>query len=62
MHRSMIMAGVVIALMIAAALWQVLRTVSRGGMDAFTVVRLAGSLVILGVMLYVGYTALNLWT
>ena len=62
MHRSMVMAGVFIALMIAAALWQVLRTVSRGAMDPFTVVRLAASLVILGVMLYVGYTALNLWT
>jgi hypothetical protein len=62
MHRNMVMAGVFIALMIAMALWQVLRSVSRGGLDGPGAIRLFCSLVILGVVLYVGYTALSLWT
>jgi hypothetical protein len=61
-RRSMIMAGICIALMIVMALWQVLRTLSRGGLDARGLLKLTANLVLLGIMLYVGYTALSLWT
>jgi hypothetical protein len=61
MHRSMIMAGVFITLMIGMAAWQVLRTLSRGGLDGPGAIRLVCSLVVLGVMLYVGYTTYSLW-
>jgi hypothetical protein len=59
--RNMIMAGVFIALTIGMLAWQVLRTISRGGLDAAGVVRLACSVFVLGIMLYVGYTAFSLW-
>jgi hypothetical protein len=62
MNRNMIMAGAFIALMIVLALWQVMRTLSRGGMDGPGLVKLASSIFILGIMMYVGYTALSLWT
>jgi predicted PurR-regulated permease PerM len=61
-NRNMIMAGVFIALTIGMAAWQVLRTLSRGGLDGVGAVRLVCSLFVLGIMLYVGYTALSLWT
>ena len=62
MHRNMIMAGVFITLMIGMLAWQVLRTLSRGGLDGQGAVRLACSVFVLGIMVYVGYTALSLWT
>jgi hypothetical protein len=62
MHRNVVLGGVFIALTIGAALWQVLRTLSRGGMSGVTLVRLTCNLILLGIMLYVGYTALTLWT
>ena len=62
MHRNMIMAGVFITLMIGMVAWQVLRTLSRGGLDGVGAVRLVCSLFILGIMLYVGYTAFSMWT
>jgi hypothetical protein len=61
-NRNMIMAGVFITLTIGMLAWQVLRTISRGGLDAVGVLRLACSVFVLGIMVYVGYTALSLWT
>ena len=62
MHRNMMMAGVFITLMIGMLAWQVLRIISRGGMDAQGVVRLVCTVFVLGIMCYVGYTALSMWT
>ena len=61
-NRNMIMAGVFITLMIGMLVWQVLRTLSRGGLDGLGAIRLVVSVFVLGIMLYVGYTALSLWT
>ncbi|MBV9570298.1 MAG: hypothetical protein JO056_03565 [Alphaproteobacteria bacterium] len=61
-NRNMIMAGLVITLMIGMCAWQVLRTISRGGLDGVGAVRLVCSVFVLGIMLYVGYTALSIWT
>ena len=61
-NREMLEAGVCITLMIGAAAWQVLRTLSRGGMDAMGMVKLTCNLILLGIMVYVGYTALTMWT
>ena len=61
-NREMMMAGVFITLMIGMLAWQVLRTISRGGMDAQGAVRLVCTVFVLGIMCYVGYTALTLWT
>jgi hypothetical protein len=60
--RNMILAGVFIAAMIGCSAWQVLRLLGKGGIDAIGVVRLAASLFVLGIMCWVGYTALALWT
>ena len=49
-------------LMIGAAAWQGLRALSRGGLDGQGVIRLTCSLIGLGIMVYVGCTALSLWT
>jgi hypothetical protein len=62
MHRNMIMAGVFITLMIGMLVWQVLRTLSRGGLDGQGAIRLVVSVFVLGIMLYVGYSAFSLWT
>ena len=62
MHRNMIMAGVFITLMIGMLAWQVLRTLSRGGLDGQGAVRLVVSVFVLGIMLYVGYSAFSIWT
>jgi hypothetical protein len=56
------MAGLFITLMIGMAAWQVLRTLSRGGLDARGAIQLVCNLILLGIMLYVGYTAYSLWT
>jgi hypothetical protein len=61
-NREMLMAGVFITLTIGMLTWQVLRTISRGGWDIVGVVRLACSVFVLGIMLYVGFTALSIWT
>jgi len=61
-NREMLEAGICITVMIGMAAWQVLRALGRGGMDAAGVLRLTCSLVMLGIMVYVGYTALTLWT
>ena len=61
-NREMLEAGVFITLMIGAAAWQVLRALSRGGLDGQGLIRLTCSLVGLGIMVYVGCTALSLWT
>jgi hypothetical protein len=61
-RRYMIEAGAFIALTIGMVAWQVLRTLSRGGLDGAGAVRLVCSLFVLGIMLYVGYTAFSLWT
>ena len=62
MQRNMIMAGVFITLMIGMLVWQVLRVLSRGGLDGQGAIRLAVSVFALGIMIYVGYSALSLWT
>lgn len=62
MQRNMIMAGVFITAMIGMLAWQVLRTLSRGGLDGVGLVRLACTTFVLGIMVYVGYSALSLWT
>ena len=60
--RQMMMAGVFITVTIGLLAWQVLRTISRGAMDAQGAVRLVCSVFVLGIMIYVGYSALSLWT
>jgi uncharacterized membrane protein len=62
MNRNMIMAGAFIALTICMLLWQVMRAITRGGMDPVGLVKLACSVFVLGIMLYVGYSTLSLWT
>jgi hypothetical protein len=61
-NREMLEAGVCIALMICGATWQVMRTLSRGGMGARGLIQLTCNLILLGIALYVGYSALNMWT
>jgi hypothetical protein len=61
-NREMLEAGACLTLMIGAAVWQVLRTLSRGGLDGMGVIKLTCNLVVLGIVVYVGYTALTLWT
>lgn len=60
--RSMILAGVFYTAMIGYGIWQVLRLLSRGAMDGVRLVQLAATLFILGILCWVGYTALMLWT
>ena len=61
-NRNMMMAGVFITLMIGMIAWQVLRAISRGVSDGPGAIRLVCSVFVLGIMLYVGYSALTLWT
>ena len=61
-NREMMFTGVVIALAILSLAWQVLRTLSRGAMDATGAIRLVCTLIGLGVMCYVGYTIFSIWT
>lgn len=61
-NRNMIMAGLFLTVMIGMLAWQVLRTISRGGLDGPGAVRLVCTVFVLGIMLYVGYTALSIWT
>ena len=61
-NREMLMTGVFIALAICSLVWQVLRTLSPGALDATSVLRLAVTLFALGIMLYVGHTIFSMWT
>lgn len=61
MQRDMIFTAVVIGVSICACAFQVLRTLSRGALDATAVLRLACSMLGLGIMAYVGYTIFSLW-
>jgi len=60
--RNMIMAGIFITAMIGMLMWQVLRVLSKGGLDGVGLIRLVCTLFVLGIMCYVGYTALSIWT
>jgi len=61
-NREMLEAAAFMVLMIGAAAWQVMRTVSRGGLDAMGLIKLTCSLIVFGIMVYVGCTALSMWT
>ena len=60
-NREILMTEVFIALAICSLVWQVLRTLSRGALDATSVLRLAVSVFALGIMLYVGHTIFSMW-
>jgi hypothetical protein len=60
--RYMILAGLAITVMIGFLVRQVLVLLSRGGLDAITVIRLAFGLFVLAIMVYLAYTAFSLWT
>jgi hypothetical protein len=60
--REMILAGAFYTVMIGLAVWQILRLLGSGGLDAVGIVRLGVSLFILGIMFYIGSTMLTLWT
>jgi hypothetical protein len=61
-NREMLEAAGFMVLMIGAAAWQVMRTVSRGGLDGMGLIKLTCSLIVFGIMVYVGCTALSMWT
>lgn len=60
--RSMVLAGLFYTALVGAMVWQILRLLSRGGLDAQGVLRLGVSVFVLGIMGYVGYTMLQVWT
>ncbi|MBV9990071.1 MAG: hypothetical protein JOZ72_02155 [Alphaproteobacteria bacterium] len=60
--REMIFAGLFYTAMIGLGVWQVLRLLSKGSLDGVGVMRLISTVFILGIMCYVGYTMLQLWT
>ena len=59
--QAMYLTGAFYTVIIGAMIWQVLRLLSRGGLDGQGVIRLGASIFILGILCYVGYTALSLW-
>ena len=61
-NREMLEAGVCLTAMIGIALWQVLRTLGSGGLNGIGMIKLTCNLVLLGIALYVGYSALTMWT
>jgi len=61
-NREMLEAGVFLTLMIGAAAWQVMRALSGGGLNGLGLIRLTCTLIIFGIMVYVGCTALSMWT
>jgi hypothetical protein len=61
-QREMMFAGLFITAMIGMLAWQVLRLLSRGGLDGQGLIRLVCTVFVLGIMCYVGYTALSIWT
>lgn len=60
--REMIFAGLFYTVLIGLGVWQVLRLLSKGSLDGLGVVRLISSVFVLGIMCYVGFTMLQLWT
>ena len=60
--RYILPAGIFLVAVIGMLAWQVLRLVSRGGLDAMGTIRLVCSLFVLGIMCWVGFTALRMWT
>ena len=54
--------GIFLTAMIGMLAWQVLRLLSRGGLDAMGLIRLVCGLIVLGIMCWVGFTALSMWT
>lgn len=61
-NREMIFAGLFYTAMIGLGVWQVLRLLSKGSLDAQSLVPAISSVFVLGIMCYVGYTMLQLWT
>ena len=55
-------AGIFLVVVIGAMAWQVLRLIGRGGLDAMGLIRLVCGLFVLGIMCWVGFTALRMWT
>ncbi len=55
-------ASIFLVAMIGMLAWQVLRLLSRGGLDAMGLLRLVCGLFVLGIMCWVGVTALSMWT
>ena len=60
--KEMMFAGAFYVVMIGLGVWQVLRLLSKGGLDGMGVFRLISTVFILGIMCYVGYTMLQMWT
>jgi hypothetical protein len=54
-------ASIFLVAMIGMLAWQVLRLLSRGGLDAVGLLRLVCGLFMLGIMCWVGFTALSMW-
>ncbi len=61
-NREMLEAGAFLMLMIGAAAWQVMRTLGRGGLNGMGLIKLTCNLIVFGIMVYVGCTALSMWT
>ncbi|HEX4860506.1 MAG TPA: hypothetical protein VFV07_04670 [Rhizomicrobium sp.] len=55
-------AGIFLVATIGMLAWQVLRLLSRGGLDAMGLIRLVCGVFVLGIMCWVGFTALQMWT
>jgi cation transporter-like permease len=55
-------AGIFLVAVIGMLAWQVLRLLGRGGFDAVGLIRLVCSVFVLGIMCWVGFTALRMWT
>lgn len=60
--RNQIFAGAFYTVMIGVVVWQILRLLSRGSLDGAGAIRLASSVFVLGILCYVGYTMLSIWT
>jgi hypothetical protein len=59
--REMMFAGAFYTVMIGIMVWQILRLLGKGGLDGSGLIKLVCSLVVLGIMCYVGYTMLAMW-
>ena len=59
--HSILPASIFLVAMIGMLAWQVLRLLSRGGLDAMGLLRLVCGLFVLGIMCWVGFTALSMW-
>ena len=60
--QNMMLAGIFLTAIIGLLAWQVLRLLAKGGLDAMGLIRLVCGLFVLGIMCWVGFTALSLWT